>query len=65
MAWFRRTETSTRHYPAAGTSVTGRADRYRQAKTRGARKAGAAAEAWEQQDRARDRRGSGWRISRW
>ena len=61
----RRTEQSTRAYPAAGMSVTGRADRFRRAKTSGARKAGAEAEAWEQQDRARDRRGSGWRITRW
>lgn len=66
MAWFsRRAEQSTRAYPAAGTSVTGRADRFRQAKTSGARKAGAEAEKWEQQDRARDRRDGGWRITRW
>lgn len=56
MGWpFRRTEQSTRDYPAAGTSVTGRADRFRRAKTSGARKAGAEAEAWEQQDRRKHR----------
>ena len=66
MAWpFRRTESSTRAYPAAGTSVTGDAGRFRRAKTAGARKAGAEAEAWEQKDRARDRRDGGSRITRW
>lgn len=56
MGWFsRRTETSTRNYPAAGTSVTGRADRFRRAKTSGARKAGAEAEAWEAADRRKHR----------
>lgn len=61
----RRTEQSTRTYPAAGISVTGDYGRFRRAKTSGARRAGAEAEAWEQADRARDRRGSGWRITRW
>jgi hypothetical protein len=65
MAWFRRTEQSTRNYPAAGTSITGDTGRFRRAKTSGARQAGAEAEAWEQADRARDRRGTGWRITRW
>lgn len=56
MGWFsRRTETSTRHYPAAGASVTGRADRFRWAKTVGARKAGAKAEEWEDADRRKHR----------
>ncbi|MEU3851746.1 hypothetical protein [Streptomyces sp. NPDC029554] len=59
----RRQPTSTRHYPAAGTSVTGSASRFRRSKTKGARDAGAAAEAWEQQDRARDRKGS--RFTDW
>jgi hypothetical protein len=53
----RRQQTSSRSYPAAGVSVTGSASRFRRSKTRGAREAGAAAEAWEQQDRARDKRG--------
>jgi hypothetical protein len=66
MGWpFRRAEQSTRAYPAAGTSVTGDASRFRRAKTSGARKAGAQAEKWEQQDRARDRRDGGSRITRW
>ena len=67
MAWpFRRAETSTRDYPAAGTSVTGDAGRFRRAKTRGAKQAGAAAEKWEQQDRARERgqRDGRWRTTR-
>lgn len=67
MGWFsRRTEQSTRDYPAAGTSVTGDAGRFRRAKTRGARQAGAEAEAWEQQDRNRERgqRDGRWRITR-
>lgn len=67
MAWFsRRTETSTRNYPAAGTSVTARADRFRWAKTTGARQAGAEAEAWEQADRERERgqRDGRWRTTR-
>jgi hypothetical protein len=56
MAWpFRRTETSTRHYPNAGASVTGRADRFRRAKTVGAKKAGAKAEDWEDADRRKHR----------
>lgn len=53
MAWFSRREQSTRAYPAAGTSVTGDAGRYRRAKTRGARQAGAAADKWETADRQR------------
>ena len=65
MGWFRRTEQSTRTYPAAGTSVAGDAGRFRRAKTSGARKAGAEAEKWEQRDRARDRRDGGSRITRW
>lgn len=67
MAWFsRRTETSTRNYPAAGMSVTGDTGRFRRAKTSGARKAGAEAEAWEQRDRARERgqRDGRWRTTR-
>ncbi|ELP67671.1 hypothetical protein STRTUCAR8_08587 [Streptomyces turgidiscabies Car8] len=65
MAWFRRTEQSTRTYPAAGASVTGDASRFRRAKTSGARQAGAEAERWEQRDRARDRTDGGWRITNW
>jgi hypothetical protein len=58
MGWFSRSEpSSSRQYPAAGVSVTDSASRFRRHKTRGAREAGAAAEAWEQKDRARDRKG--------
>jgi hypothetical protein len=65
MGWFSRREpTAARQYPAAGTTVTGSASRFRRSKTSGARQAGAAAEAWEQQDRARDKRG-GWRRTTW
>ena len=63
MAWYNRGEKSTRHYPAAGTFVTGDAGRFRRAKTSDARKAGAKAEAWEQADRQRDRQGTS--IWRW
>ncbi|MEU9643616.1 hypothetical protein [Streptomyces sp. NPDC048188] len=57
MGWFSRGAQTSRDYPAAGTSVTGPADRFRRAKTSGARKAGKAAERWEEADRARSRRG--------
>jgi hypothetical protein len=64
MAWFsRREQTSSRSYPAAGVSVTGSASRFRRSKTSGAREAGAAAEAWEQQDRQRDKRGGSRRTT--
>lgn len=53
-----RSGQSTRDYPAAGTSVTGNAGRFRRAKTSGARQAGAAAEAWETSDRRRDKQGT-------
>ncbi|MDF2710666.1 MAG: hypothetical protein K0R62_6318 [Nonomuraea muscovyensis] len=64
MGWLSRSAKSTRAYPAAGTSVTGDVGRFRRAKTSGARKAGKAAEKWEQADRARDRKG-GWRLIDW
>ena len=64
MGWFTRGQQSTRAYPAAGTSVTGPASRFRRSKTSSARQAGNAAEAWEQQDRTRDKRG-GWRRTTW
>ena len=63
MSLFRRRETAI-PYPAAGTTVSGRADRFNRSKTSGARKAGNAGDRWEQQDRARDRRG-GWRRTDW
>lgn len=59
MAWpFRRAE-STRDYPAAGTTVTGPAARFRRSKTSGARRAGAAADDWERRDREQERRRRG------
>jgi hypothetical protein len=65
MGFFSRREQSTaRDYPAVGVTVTGAAGRFRRSKTSGARRAGADAEAWEQQDRARDRKG-GWRRTTW
>jgi hypothetical protein len=55
MAWpFRRDQTS-RHYPAAGTSVTGSAGRFFRSKTSGARQADRAGQAWEDQDRQAER----------
>jgi hypothetical protein len=60
----RREQTSSRQYPAAGVTVTGATSRFRRSKTRGAREAGAAAEAWEQKDRARDKRGGSRRTTR-
>ncbi|MFE1586987.1 hypothetical protein [Streptomyces sp. NPDC059402] len=64
MSWLSRRAQSTRDYPAAGTSVTGDAARFRRAKTSGARKAGRAAEKWEEADRARSKRG-GWFSTDW
>ncbi|MGX1116386.1 hypothetical protein RKD37_001749 [Streptomyces ambofaciens] len=57
MGWLSRRTQSTRDYPAAGASVTGDAGRFRRAKTTGARRAGRAAERWEEADRARTKRG--------
>ncbi|QJT04375.1 hypothetical protein G9272_32170 [Streptomyces asoensis] len=59
MAWRRTREQSTRAYPAAGTSVTGSVGRFFRSKTSGARRAGAAADAWEQRDRENERRRRG------
>jgi hypothetical protein len=58
MAWRRNRDQAARDYPAAGTSVTGNAGRFRSAKTTGARRAGAAADAWETSDRRRDKQGT-------
>lgn len=58
MAFWNRAQTS-RDYPAAGTSVTGDANRFRRAKTSGARQADRQGQAWEDADRNRDKRG-GW-----
>jgi hypothetical protein len=51
----RRSAATTRDYPAAGASVTGRADRFHRAKTTGARKAARAGQAWEDADRLREK----------
>jgi hypothetical protein len=61
MGLFSRRAQSSRDYPAAGTSVTGDAGRYRRSKTTGARAADRAAQAWEARDRAQDRRGRWYR----
>jgi len=58
MAWFTRRDQTSRDYPAAGRTVTGDTGRFRRHKTSGAREAGAAAEAWENADRRRDRQGT-------
>ncbi|MFF7553592.1 hypothetical protein ACFZA9_11980 [Streptomyces olivaceus] len=62
MGLFRKS--SSRAYPAAGTTVTGDPARFRRSKTTGARAAGAAAERWEQADRARTKRG-GTFLTNW
>ncbi|MFL1904783.1 hypothetical protein ACJWDR_37620 [Streptomyces tauricus] len=59
MGIFNRTPKSSRAYPAAGTSVSGDPGRFRRAKTSGARRAAREGQAWEDRDRAGDRRG-GW-----
>jgi len=58
MAWFRRAQ-ATRDYPAAAVSVSGPADRFRRAKTTGARNADRAGQAWEDADREQERRRRG------
>ena len=55
MALFSRRPQSTRDYPAAGTSVTGDAGRFRRAKTTGARRAAREGQAWEDRDRQQER----------
>ena len=64
MRLFRRAPETSRAYPAAGLSVTGRADRFRRAKTSGARDADRQAQAWEDRDRQQDRRGRWYRPAR-
>ncbi|MFF1284401.1 hypothetical protein ACFVY4_27115 [Streptomyces sp. NPDC058299] len=48
---FKRAGQSSRSYPAAGVSITGPADRFRRAKTSGARRAARDGQAWEDRDR--------------
>ncbi|MFC9682706.1 hypothetical protein [Streptomyces sp. NPDC056948] len=64
MGLFSRRAQTTRDYPAAGTSVTGDAGRFRRAKTTGARRAAAQGQAWEDNDRQQDRRGRWYRPAR-
>lgn len=64
MGLFSRRNQSTRAYPAAGISITGDAGRFRRAKTSGARKAAREGQAWEDRDRAGDRRGGWYRPAR-
>lgn len=59
---FKRSAESTRSYPAAGVSVTGPANRFLRAKTTGARRAARQGQAWEDQDRQRDRNGGFYRY---
>lgn len=63
MGLFRRAQ-STRTYPAAGTSITGDASRFRRHKTSGARQAARQGQAWEDADRQQDRRGGWYRATR-
>ncbi|MYR45065.1 hypothetical protein [Streptomyces sp. SID5910] len=58
MGWFSRAQ-SSRDYPAAGRSISGDAGRFRRHKTSGARRAARDGQAWEDRDRASERR-SGW-----
>ncbi|MFE6408172.1 hypothetical protein ACFVOR_14700 [Streptomyces sp. NPDC057837] len=60
----RRERTTARDYPAAGVTVTGSASRFRRAKTTGARRAAAEGQAWEERDRAQDRKGRWYRAAR-
>jgi hypothetical protein len=55
---------SSRTYPAAGTTVTSRADRFRRSKTTGARAADRAGQTWDTEDRAQDRKGRWYRPAR-
>jgi len=57
-------KTTSRTYPAAPATVTGRADRFFRAKTVGARRADRQGQAWEDKDRARDRKGGWYRPAR-
>ncbi|MFF8656798.1 hypothetical protein [Streptomyces huasconensis] len=63
MGLFRRREQVTRAYPNA-TSVTGDVGRFRRHKTAGARAADRQGQAWEDRDRAQDRRGGWYRPAR-
>ncbi|MCX4705669.1 hypothetical protein [Streptomyces sp. NBC_01373] len=64
MSIFSRSPKTSRAYPAAGTSVTGDAGRFRRHKTSGARRADRSGQEWEDRDRAQDRRGTWYRPAR-
>lgn len=64
MGLFSRGAQSTRTYPAAGGSVTGSAGRFRKHKTTGAARAARQGQAWEDEDRDQDRRGTWYRPAR-
>lgn len=64
MGLFSRQPQTTKAYPAAGVTVTGSAGRFRRAKTTGAREAAAQGQAWEDRDRAQDRKGRWYRAAR-
>ncbi|MEV7793401.1 hypothetical protein AB0O68_15620 [Streptomyces sp. NPDC087512] len=63
MGLFSRAQ-SSRDYPAVGRTVSGDADRFRRHKTSGARRADREGQAWEDRDRAQDRRGRWYRPAR-
>jgi hypothetical protein len=61
MPLFRRAQSSRDYY---GVTVTGNARRFRDAKTAGARRADRQGQAWEDRDRAQDRRSRWYRPAR-
>ncbi|HEY8985728.1 MAG TPA: hypothetical protein VIU15_39925 [Streptomyces sp.] len=61
MGWFRREQTTRDYW---GVTVTGDADRFRRAKTTGAKKAALKAQRWEDADRAQDTKGRWYRPNR-
>lgn len=62
MGLFHRKQ-SSRDYPNA-TRVTGDAGRFRRHKTSGAREADRQGQAWEDRDRAQEKRGGWYRSAR-
>ncbi len=64
MGIFRRRAQSSRDYPTAAVSLRGDATRFRRHKSIGARAADRQGQAWEDRDRAQDRRGGWYRPAR-
>jgi hypothetical protein len=60
MPFFRRAQSARDYY---GVTVTGDSSRFRRAKSSGARRADRQGQAWEDADRARDRKGD--RLTLW